>query len=435
MLNLQKEFAITERQLVENTRIVLRSFKDYRTQGNMVSDNTVHRIMDIFEKLEADCEHKVFSARRQGEMIPENAGYKDPADITFENQHHPLVKPIKTGYLERKTFVTKNWSENRYILTPTGYLHEYKNEKDYPTHPDVSIFIPQTTVAGKNTNMHQGYVFEIRGKNNSAKSKFMKSLERDKTYVMRARDGEDMQAWMDLMTPMSHQFRASVPHEPEDFQQPMNATNPEVMSRSSTWGSTTGGSYAGNDLQDRSLSPVASPTALSPTWEEHGAEEQVSEEHGVEATGFKESGVEESAVEGHGVEGHGFQESEHAENHDISRGVSEMTMDESQASEQPVETVTNTNVLHQEQEVAPQTDETEILDEHNPFVDQGTSSSADMDLGQAGAAPENIAQADEFQNNTHGGMHYGTSARIPVTLFDQSEPAEQTQSMPGAFAA
>ncbi|KAG2173817.1 hypothetical protein INT43_005237 [Umbelopsis isabellina] len=410
MLNLQKEFAIFERQLVDNTRNVLRSFQDYRTDGKILSDHTVHMIMDTFDKLEADCEYKVFSVRRQGELVPENAGYKNPADITFENQHHPLVQPIKTGYLERRTFVTKNWSEHRYILTPTGYLHEYKNDKDFPTHPDVSIFIPQTTVTGKNTNMHQGYVFEIRGKNNSAKNKFMKSLERDKTYVLRARNGEDMQVWMDLMTPMSHQFRASVPHEPEDFQQPMNFTNPEVMSRASTWGSTTGGSHAGSDLQDRNLSPVASPTALSPTAEEHGFED-------------------------HGVERHGVDNSEHAENNDISRGVSEMSMDEGQAQEVPAGVLTDTNALQKEQEVVPEADKTEILDENNPFVDQDTSSSADMDLGQPGATQEESNQVDESQDTTHGGMHYGTAARIPVTLFDQSEPAEQTQSMPGAFTA
>jgi hypothetical protein len=399
MLNLQKEYAIFERQLVENTRNVLRSLQDYRTEGKAISDHTIHMIMDTFDKLEADCEHQVFSVRRQGELVPENAVYKNPSDYSFENQHHQLVNPIQTGYLERKTFVTKNWAENRYILTPTGYLHEYKNEKDYPCHPDASIFIPHTTVVGTNTNMHQGYIFEIRGKNNSTRNKFMKSLERDKTYTFRARNGEDMQKWMDVMTPMSHQFRAAVPHEPEDFQQPINATNVEVMSRSSTWGSVVGESTAGNDLQDQSASPVGSSTAMSPTAQQHAIENN-----------------------------------EYTEHADLSRGVSDLSMEQDHGQREQAGAVADLNISQKEQQDIPEADKTEMLDEHNPFLDHGASSSTDMDLGQAGASQEYNQQNDTLNKNnlqqstTHGGMHYGTTARIPVTLFDQDEGEESHQN-------
>ncbi|KAH8547993.1 hypothetical protein BGW37DRAFT_406094, partial [Umbelopsis sp. PMI_123] len=206
MLNLQREYAIFERKMIDNAKLVLHSLQEYRTEDKYLTDHTVHMIMDTFNNLDSDCETTVFFDRRQGELVPDNAAYKDLNNITYENRSHPLVIPCRVGFFERKTFVTKNWVEHKYALTPSGFLHEYKSEKDFPCNPEKSIFIPHTTVVGKESNVHHDYIFEIRGRNNS-KGKIMKTLDRDKTYVLRTRTGDEMQAWMDILTPMSHQFR------------------------------------------------------------------------------------------------------------------------------------------------------------------------------------------------------------------------------------
>jgi len=370
MLNLQSEYSIFERKIIENTRNVLRTLEEYRTQDNTITDHTVHMIMETFNKLDADCEYKVFSERRQGDLVPQNATYRDLNDISYADQHHPLVIPVKIGYLERKTFVTKNWAEHKYALTPTGFLHEYKSEKDFPCNAEVSIFIPQTTVVEKNTNMSHDYIFEIRGRNNS-KGKFMKTLEREKTYMFRTRTAEEMQVWMDLLTPMSHQFRPSVPHDPEPHMQPINTNYDEVISHSSTWGS----SVAETDLHQRNASVANNeqPTGVG------------IEQPELDCVNTKQA-VEETEA-----------------------GVSDISLEPDKIQEAPQ---------------ARESDKTEAYDEHNPFSDPTHTTVEEP------STKEILAEGQDVPNPT--------KARIPVTLYDQSESTpttqiQENQHMPGSF--
>jgi hypothetical protein len=375
MLNLQREYAIFERKIVENTRHVLHSLQEYRTEDKFLSDHTVQSITDTFNKLESDCEHKVFFDRKQCELVPDNASYRDLNHATFHNQEDPLVIPLKVGYMERKTFVTKNWVEHKYVLTPSGFLHEYRTEKDFPCHPELSIFIPQTTVVGKSTNQHHDYMFEIRGRNNS-KGKLMKTLERDKTYVLRTRTGEEMQSWMDLMTPMAHQFRPSVPYEPEPHMQPMNATNTDAISSPNNWANSA--SYQ--------------PPSRSSTWGSTNIDNDA-----IQASTYDKDAVTD------GVDRSGMEEA--------TAGVSHMNM-------QP-ENIQQTDESEKE----------EVTDQHNPFADQATMHQNETEPQAVAPAP---ARAPEYEQPNP------IQGKLPITLYDQSEPTPQigpqaNQPMPGSF--
>lgn len=389
MINLQGEYAIFERKIVENTRSVMRSLQEYKSQDAYLTDHTVNTIMDTFSNLDADCEHKVFFERRQNELVPANAAYRNLNDIHYENQTHPLVMPCKVGFLERKTFVTKNWAEHKYALTPSGYLHEYKSEKDFPCNPEMSIFIPHTTVVGKEDHMHHDYIFEIRGRNNS-KGKLMKTLDRDKNYLLRTRTGEEMQAWLDILTPMSHQFRPSVPHEPEPHMQPVNSTNVEVMSRSNTW--------ASSPMSDRGdLASQADTWASLPDDQLHNEGAYASHRSSTDqaAAGFSSMDIngQPSVTASHNTE------SDHVV--------------EQQAVHVQPQTQQYDQMDHNEKTQA---------DEHNPFV-------------QHQQDPDVLHQNDADMGNS--GKSMAVQGKIPVTLFDQDETSqtevERNQTMPGTL--
>lgn len=389
MINLQGEYGIFERKVVENTRSVMRSLQEYKSQDEYLTDHTVSTIMDTFSNLDADCEYKVFSERRQNELVSANAAYRNLNDIHYENQTHPLVMPCKVGFLERKTFVTKNWVEHKYALTPSGYLHEYRSEKDFPCNPEKSIFIPHTTVAGKEDNMHHDYTFEIRGRNNS-KGKLMKTLDRDKNYILRTRTGEEMQAWLDVLTPMSHQFRPSVPHEPEPYMQPINSTNVEVMSRSNTWASSPG-----DERGD--VASQASTWATIP-------EDQF---HNGDAYATNRSSTEQAAA-----------------------GISNMDINGQPSVAVPQNAEANHMVGQEAAHVQPQTQQYDQMDhnektqadDHNPFVQHQQDPNA---MNQNGADMGN------------GGKAMAVQGKIPVTLFDQDDTpktgVQRNQTMPGTL--
>ncbi|KAI8578752.1 hypothetical protein K450DRAFT_245321 [Umbelopsis ramanniana AG] len=391
MINLQGEYAIFERKIIENARSVMLSLQEYKTQDKYLTDQTVKSIMDTFNNLDADCEYKVFFERRQGELVPDNAAYRNLNDIHYENQNHPLVMPCKVGFIERKTFVTKNWVEHKYALTPTGYLHEYRSEKDFPCNPEKSIFIPHTTVIGREDNMHHDYIFEIRGRNNS-KGKLMKTLDRDKNYILRTRTGGDMQAWMDLLTPMSHQFRPSVPHEPEPYQQPINSTNVEVMSRSNTWASSPLDQHG--DTLSRADTWASVPEDQLRIEDSHAANRSSSEQ--------------------------------------AAAGISNMDINGQQANVVPQNAGTNDMVGQSPTSMQPGTQQFDQMDhgektqadEHNPFV------------------PHQQESNSMAQNNAEPGADYKGKAsvaqgKLPVSLFDQDETpkteVQRNQTMPGTL--
>jgi PH domain len=391
MINLQGEYAIFERKIVENTRGVMNSLQEYKMQNQYFTDHTVKTIMDTFNNLDADCEYKVFSERRQGELVPANASYRNLNDIQYENQKYPLVIPCKVGFLERKTFVTKNWAEHKYALTPSGYLHEYKSEKDFPCNPEKSIFIPHTTVVGKEDNMHHDYVFEIRGRNNS-KGKLMKTFDHDKNYILRTRTGEDMQAWMDLLTPMSHQFRPSVPHEPEPYMQPINSTNVEVMSRSNTW--------ASSPVDER-----GDGASQASTWASI-PEDQL---HNEDPYAFDRSGSGEATA-----------------------GISNMDINGQQDHFVPQNAEANNMVGQDVANRQPQTHQLDLMDhnektqadEHNPFV-------------QYQQETNGMTQSSAELRAENGGKEDITQGKLPISLFDQDETpqtgVQRNDTMPGSL--
>lgn len=385
MLNLQREYAIFERKIVESTRNVMKSLQEYRAEDKFISDHAVQSIMEAFNKLEPDSELKVFLERRQCELVPDNAAYKDLNDITQPNQKNPLVIPCKVGYLERKTFVTKNWVEHKYVLTPSGFLHEYKTEKDFPCHPEVTIFLPQTTVVSKSTSMHHDYIFEVRGRK-SSKGMLMKTLERDKTYAFRTRTGEEMQTWMDLMTPFVHQFRPSVPYEPEPYMQPINSTNADIISRSSTWGSEA----PDNDLTQ--------PSSYE-NQQQHLADTSESGEAAVSASSANMKTEQEP--------------------HTAITSTSHMDQAAAEVSDISLEP-------EKVQEIS-ESEKTEEIDQHNPFADHAAIS-----------YPETKVTATVAGNTQWADQPNPIEGKIPVNLYDQSEAApksqaQENQKMPGSF--
>lgn len=204
----------------------------------------------------------------------------------------------------------------------------------------------------------------------------MKTLERDKTYVLRTRTGEEMQSWMDLMTPLAHQFRPSVPYEPEPHMQPMNSTNADAISSPNNWAS----------------SPSYKPPSRSSTWGSTNIDNDATQ-----ASTYDKDAVTD------GVDRSGMEEA--------TAGVSHMNM--------VPENIQQTNESEKE----------EVIDQHNPFADHATMQQNETE--PQAVAPASARAPEYEQRNPIQG-------KIPITLYDQSEStpqigAQENQPMPGSF--
>lgn len=165
-------------------------------------------------------------ADRSGFLIAKDAPLRDAAQISFPGQNDDLTKPVKSGMLERKKrcelpqpsmtsgsqadpahpfSVTKNYKEGFYVLTPAGYLHEFKSSD--PTKqgdPELSIFLPSCVLgpaseSGGKNKWHVESKTVAKGGGLSKMKRSLKVGKADVAYSFKANSHTSMMEWWQAM--------------------------------------------------------------------------------------------------------------------------------------------------------------------------------------------------------------------------------------------
>ncbi|KAI9010390.1 hypothetical protein CLU79DRAFT_773567 [Phycomyces nitens] len=238
VLRLQQETLISEEQLIEEFRSLCQQLYAMQEKSELGIDRGFQSVMDTFERVKMDGDWLDFAERAKDNLVSENAAFRRPDErLEYPNHSHPLLQPIFAARMERKSSVLHHWHEHIYVLTPAGFLHEYKSTKSYPEHPSTSIFVPHYNVSTISTHLlHHNLVFQLQPQSNGGASRrlfypapsSMNSLPREwgsassssprsmlrpssaKTITFRAKSAKDMQAWLEQLTATSHRFRPSV---------------------------------------------------------------------------------------------------------------------------------------------------------------------------------------------------------------------------------
>lgn len=168
------------------------------------------------QKVPLDFEWKGFVHRNSAVLIDPAAPNRDTSHITFPNQDHPSTKPLIAGTLERKSRglgVLKGYSTGYFAVTPSKYLHEFKDDDDYrkdPT-PDLSLYLPDCTIGALN-----GIQFNIRGKD-ASHGKVGSALATSHEIGFKAHSPADAERWWNIIRGISGgigEFEPSAPSSP-----------------------------------------------------------------------------------------------------------------------------------------------------------------------------------------------------------------------------
>ena len=117
IVNLQDEVHLFEQNLVENIRDIAHRLQNFRME-KLESRKVFGQVTATLNTITRDTEWNEFVRRNAGNLISDKAAYKTDQDISYPNQNHDLVQPIKVGLLERKSGLMRNWTEGLYVLTP-----------------------------------------------------------------------------------------------------------------------------------------------------------------------------------------------------------------------------------------------------------------------------------------------------------------------------
>lgn len=148
-------------------------------------------------------------AARTDHLLDPDTPLRNPEHISYPGKDDPSVIPVHQGILERKHRFTKSYKEGFYVLTPAGYLHEYRSsDLSRNPHPELSLFLPECTLGAPSTVSSRSHKFHLEtGKKSSGGMPFQNHLE----YSFRARSHDEMMEWWNDAKQLSKVYRASRP--------------------------------------------------------------------------------------------------------------------------------------------------------------------------------------------------------------------------------
>jgi hypothetical protein len=194
VLSVQNNFLTLERhilqvlqQAVEVTEQILGGFA-------MSQAGAFKTVRDTFGAIERDHEWNHFTTLYKDQLVSSENYTRDPGNITFSNMDHELTIPVIEGIIQRKGTVMKQYSSGYYVLTPSGFLHEYKSA-DYIDHatPEMSIYMPESALGPMSDPATGKFTFSIHGKDAG------KTIGAKHKYVFRTSTYEELKSWHEAL--------------------------------------------------------------------------------------------------------------------------------------------------------------------------------------------------------------------------------------------
>lgn len=218
-ISVQINFQSFEAHIIEVIQQALASFNQF-VGGQAQRDQAMYAdILATAQRIPPDFEWSGFVNRRGDMLVDPNGPPRSVEDIQFANQNHVATQPLIEGTLERKSrsMLSSGYSTGYYVVTPAGYLHEFKdndNLRKDPT-PDLSIYLPDAVIGATN-----GTKFNVKGKDVS--KGLSAKLSGNSEIAFKAHTAEDAEKWFSVISSVAGSSPvpyASVPGSPIESRQ------------------------------------------------------------------------------------------------------------------------------------------------------------------------------------------------------------------------
>ncbi|KAL9000611.1 MAG: hypothetical protein Q9188_005645 [Gyalolechia gomerana] len=198
LIEIQNSFSAFEAHIIQTFQQALQTFVQcvggqHERQKAMYSDMVANA-----QRIPPDFEFKSFVHRNSQLLVDPSAPKRDVSQISFPNQNHPSTKPLIAGTLERKSRAMgalKGYSAGYYVVTPSKFLHEFKDDDDFrkdPT-PELSLYLPDCTIGAVS-----GEKFNIKGKD-ASKGKVGSAMAMTHELSFKAHTPADAEKWYSVI--------------------------------------------------------------------------------------------------------------------------------------------------------------------------------------------------------------------------------------------
>jgi len=260
LISVQNNFAQFEAHVIEVIQSALASFNQFVGGQAQKEQQLYSDILGTAQCIPANFEWTGFVSRNGNMLVDPKSPERTMESISFPNQNHAATKPLIEGSLERKSrnkLSMSGYSTGYYVVTPSKFLHEFKDSDNLRKDPipELSIYLPDATIGSTS-----GEKFNIKGKDISKGigSKLSGSSE----IHFKAHTASDAQKWAEII-------KSVVGAGPAGLSEPSTPISPISPTEKKN---TIPPAYAAEDkhpapLQTQGITggeTVTSPTAATP---------------------------------------------------------------------------------------------------------------------------------------------------------------------------
>ncbi|KIK61700.1 hypothetical protein GYMLUDRAFT_42729 [Collybiopsis luxurians FD-317 M1] len=207
---LQKSIIITqansatfEQGIVQAIQSAWATYEDWRVRMSQSISNHQVKLATSFAALDPTLEWMSFSARTDHLLDPDTP-LRNPQHIKYPSKDDPSVLSVHEGILIRKKRYTRRWVEGAYVLSPAGFLHEFKPslntaDAEESDHPVFSLFLPACTLGPPSSSNKGTHKFHIEttkeGSGTTKGGTSLSSVRRSLSLKGRGSGGGEGQAW------------------------------------------------------------------------------------------------------------------------------------------------------------------------------------------------------------------------------------------------
>jgi hypothetical protein len=196
LISVQNNFASFEQHIVELIQQAMASFNQF-VGGQAQRDLSMYAdMLATAQRIPPDFEWKGFVNRNGNLLVNPNDAPRKVDNIAFPNQNHKATQPLVEGTLERKSrnVLSTGYSTGYYVVTPSAYLHEFKDNDNFRKDPvpELSIYLPDAVVGATN-----GPKFNVKGKDVS--KTLGSKLTGTSELAFKAHTPDDAEKWVEII--------------------------------------------------------------------------------------------------------------------------------------------------------------------------------------------------------------------------------------------
>ncbi|GAA5999014.1 uncharacterized protein JCM10292_003257 [Rhodotorula paludigena] len=140
--NKAKQFEI---EIFDKVKTCVKLWEEESLKLNLAVSQRASELGKLVDSVPSSREWDYFATLNY--LLPSDTPIRNPDLVDYPERDHPSTKPVKEGMLERKKRFVKNWKEAYFVLSASGYLHEYASSTTPLSSPSISLFLPNCTVS------------------------------------------------------------------------------------------------------------------------------------------------------------------------------------------------------------------------------------------------------------------------------------------------